>query len=99
MTSLASSPACQAVLDDLSELIADQDEALARHGDHLAGCDDCRDARHEASLLASRLAQAGDDHAPLADLSQRVLARLDEASTIAPTTASATAPATISASK
>jgi tetratricopeptide (TPR) repeat protein len=53
---------CDDVANDLSDLVAGDRDAIARHAEHLASCDSCRDARHDATQLASRLAHAGDDH-------------------------------------
>ncbi len=52
----------EAVLDDLAALIDGDEAAMARHADHLAGCDACRDAKYEATLVAKRVGAAGDDH-------------------------------------
>ena len=65
------------VLDDLAALVAGESGAIARHADHLASCDDCRDARHDAAQLAKQLADAGADHVTPADLVERVMAKLD----------------------
>jgi tetratricopeptide (TPR) repeat protein/Mg-chelatase subunit ChlD len=68
---------CEIVTDDLADLVAGDSAAIARHAEHLAGCDDCRDARHEATRLAELLAAAGADHVPMPDLVERVLAAAD----------------------
>ncbi|MDB4962118.1 MAG: hypothetical protein JWP01_2117 [Myxococcales bacterium] len=65
---------CQEVQDDLADLVAGDRDAIARHSEHLAGCDACRDARHEATELAAMLGAAGSDHVPPGDLVARVLA-------------------------
>ena len=65
---------CNEVQDELADLVAGDRDAIARHSEHLASCDACRDARHEASELAARVAQAGSDHASPDDLVARVLA-------------------------
>lgn len=67
-------PDCNLVHDDLADLVAGDSATIARHADHLASCDDCRDARHEASLLADQLGAAGADHVTPVDLVERVLA-------------------------
>src|SRR5678815_183805 len=69
-------PQCEAVIDELDELVAGNPDAIARHSEHLASCDDCRDARHEASELIGMVRDAGADHVPQLDLADRVLARL-----------------------
>ncbi|MGE3546809.1 MAG: FecR domain-containing protein, partial [Kofleriaceae bacterium] len=74
--------ACDEVLDDLADLVANDREAIARHSDHLATCDHCRDARHDATELAERVAMAGADFAT-SDLEARVLAALDREAPIA----------------
>lgn len=69
---------CQDVQDDLADLVAGDRDAIARHADHLASCDACRDARHEATELAALIGQAGSDHVPPADLAAKVLAAIAE---------------------
>ncbi|MEZ4366821.1 MAG: hypothetical protein R2939_11100 [Kofleriaceae bacterium] len=44
--------ACQACLDAMASLLDDDAAALAAHADHLATCEACRDARHDAETLA-----------------------------------------------
>jgi ferric-dicitrate binding protein FerR (iron transport regulator)/tetratricopeptide (TPR) repeat protein len=68
---------CDQVIDDLADIVAGDRAAIARHADHIASCDACRDMRHEASQLAALAGQAGSDHVPRADLADRVLARID----------------------
>ena len=68
---------CDQVTAELSELVDGDRDAIARHAEHLAGCDACRDARHDATQLAARVGGAGIDHIPPADLATRVLALLD----------------------
>ena len=72
-------PHCEAVTEDLALLVAGDDDAVARHADHLAACDDCRDARHDAKRLAALLPAAGADHVSPPDLAERLLAALDAA--------------------
>ncbi len=67
-------PDCNLVHDDLADLVAGDSATIARHADHLASCDDCRDARHEASMLADQLGAAGADYVAPVDLVERVLA-------------------------
>ncbi len=64
------------VLDDLDGLVAGDRDVIARHAEHLASCDACRDARHDASQLAAQLRRAGDDHVPQANLEDVLLAKL-----------------------
>ncbi len=65
---------CNEVQDELADLVAGDRDAVARHAEHLASCDACRDARHEATELAARVTKAGSDHASPDDLVARVLA-------------------------
>ena len=68
---------CDQVTAELSELVDGDRDAIGRHADHLAGCDACRDARHDAAQLAALVADAGVDHLAPGDLADRVLAALD----------------------
>jgi ferric-dicitrate binding protein FerR (iron transport regulator)/tetratricopeptide (TPR) repeat protein len=70
---------CEQVTDDLALIVDGDRDAIARHADHLASCDACRDARHEATQLAKLVATAGSDYKPSADLEARLLAALDKA--------------------
>src|SRR6266496_3278291 len=65
------------VKDDLAALVAGEPDAIARHADHLASCDECRDARHEATKLAEMIGDAGSDYVAPADLVDRVLAKAE----------------------
>ena len=65
---------CNEVQDELADLVAGDREAIARHSEHLASCDACRDARHEATELAAKVGTAGSDHVSPDDLVARVLA-------------------------
>jgi len=69
---------CNEVNDDLADLVAGDRDAIARHAEHLATCDACRDLRHEATELAALLGQAGSDHVPQHDLRAKVLAAIAE---------------------
>src|SRR5262245_38026873 len=73
-----------AVLDDLAALVAGEPDAIARHAEHLASCDECRDARHDAATLARQLGDAGADYVPAADLVDRVMAKVDAAAQTTP---------------
>ena len=87
-------PACDAVRDDLAALVDGDEAAMARHGEHLAGCDACRDARHEAATTAAAAMTAGGGYVPPGDLVERLLARLDaEAARAAPAIPGKLAPA------
>src|SRR3569833_577958 len=68
---------CERVAEDLAAIVDGDRDVIARHADHLAGCDACRDARHEASALAGRLAEAGADYLPGAALVDRLMASID----------------------
>ncbi|MGE0397707.1 MAG: AgmX/PglI C-terminal domain-containing protein [Kofleriaceae bacterium] len=68
---------CSQVHDDLDDIVAGDSGAIARHSEHLASCDECRDLRHEATELAAHVAKAGNDYVPPADLAARVLAKID----------------------
>ena len=78
-TNMATTSACERFLDDLAAVVDGDEEILARHLDHLAGCDDCRDARYEAQSAAGALRAAGDDFAVPAGLEAEVLRALDAA--------------------
>src|SRR5690348_16933932 len=73
------STTCEQLTDELSLIVEGDRAAIDRHADHLASCDACRDARHEATQLAKLVAAAGSDFAPRADLEARLLAELDKA--------------------
>lgn len=45
--------------------------------DHIAGCERCRDARHEAEQIISQLAALGADHRPPNGLQARVMSLID----------------------
>ncbi|HEX5058008.1 MAG TPA: FecR domain-containing protein, partial [Kofleriaceae bacterium] len=66
------------VMDDLAALVAGEASAISKHASHLASCDQCRDAKHEAAVLATRLAGAGSDYVPSNDLVDRLMTKLDE---------------------
>ena len=75
---------CNEVNDELADIVAGDSAAIARHAEHLASCDDCRDARHEATELVGRVAQAGSDHVAPGDLKAKLLAALDVEPAAAP---------------
>lgn len=70
---------CREVDDNISEVL----EGIASDAlfDHIASCDRCRDARHEAEQLARRVADAGGDYRLAADLEARLLRQLAAEST------------------
>ena len=72
-----STTACEPVLEELDELVAGNPDAITRHAAHLASCDDCRDARHDAVQLADLVGAAGADYVMPVDLVDRVLAAAD----------------------
>jgi hypothetical protein len=75
MASTNESELCGEVLEHLAEVV----DGTARPAlvEHLAGCDACRDLRHEAEEARRLAAAAGLDHRPVLDLEARVLAALD----------------------
>ena len=98
------STSCDRVTDDLSALVDGDRDAIARHAEHLAACDQCRDARHDATTLAEQIAASGADYVVAGDdLVARLMARVDAevpVARVAPPTrvlkpAAATAPATL----
>jgi tetratricopeptide (TPR) repeat protein len=67
------------VMDDLAALVAGEAVAIAKHADHLASCDTCRDAKHDAAQLARQLADAGSDYKPANNLVEQLMAKLADA--------------------
>jgi tetratricopeptide (TPR) repeat protein len=74
MTPIATNERCERFRDDLAAVVDGDDAVLAGHLDHLAECEACRDARHEAMGLVAMVAAAGDDFVAVGDLEERVLA-------------------------
>src|SRR4051812_49638484 len=70
---------CDQVTDELALLVDGDPQAIARHADHLATCDACRDARHDATAAARAIAAAGADYVPAAGLEARLLAAVEGA--------------------
>jgi tetratricopeptide (TPR) repeat protein len=68
---------CDQVTDELALLVDGDPQAIARHADHLATCDACRDARHDATELARAVAGAGADYVPAPGLEARLLAAVE----------------------
>ena len=83
-TTTTPTSACERFLEDLAAVVDGDEEALARHLDHLSGCDDCRDARHEAQNAASALRAAGDDFAMPGGFEDQVLGAVDSAAPVIP---------------
>jgi tetratricopeptide (TPR) repeat protein len=68
---------CDLFRDELGPVIDGDEQAIERHLEHLADCDDCRDLRHEADLARQAVAAAGSDFLETDDLVARVLERID----------------------
>jgi tetratricopeptide (TPR) repeat protein len=68
---------CEDVGQELAELVDEDQEAIARHAAHLAGCESCRDARYEATRVVASVAGAGADYVAPGDLLARLLAAVD----------------------
>ena len=64
-------------LDELGPIVDGDRAAIERHADFLADDDGARDLRHDAGVVAERLAVAGDDWVMPADLEAKVLAAVD----------------------
>jgi hypothetical protein len=75
MTTGAKSELCNEVRERLAEVV--EGTADARLIEHVADCDDCRDARHEAEQARAHAAVAGSDHRSSTELEARLLAALD----------------------
>ena len=73
------STACQLFHDDLAAVLEGDEATLEHHLDHLADCDDCRDLRHEASSAVALVADAGADYVVPADMTDRVLSKIETA--------------------
>ncbi|HMF41549.1 MAG TPA: VIT domain-containing protein [Polyangia bacterium] len=69
-----SSPLCTEVIDNMADVL--DGSADQRLVDHIAGCDTCRDARHDAERGRALVARAGDDFVVPADLEARLAAAL-----------------------
>lgn len=76
---------CAEVREDLALIIDGDQEALARHAEHLATCDACRDARYDAERAAEMVRASGADYQPPSDLESRVLKEVDTKAGEAPT--------------
>ncbi len=72
---------CADVMDDLAALVDGDEAVVARHAEHLAGCDACRDARHEASAVADVVrvtAASGYVQPPIGELVERLMAKIED---------------------
>jgi hypothetical protein len=74
---------CDHSTDDLADLVDGDRAAIDRHSDHLATCDVCRDARHDAKRITELVGGAGADYVVPADLAERVLAAIPAAASSA----------------
>jgi ferric-dicitrate binding protein FerR (iron transport regulator)/tetratricopeptide (TPR) repeat protein len=86
---------CEQVTEDLASIVDGDRDVIARHAEHLTTCDACRDARHEASHIATRLAAAGTDYTAGAGLVDRVMVAIDREpahAKVAPVSAPVSAP-------
>ena len=68
---------CLTVAESMADVL--DGSASADLYDHLAECDHCRDARHDAEHAGDLVRQAGADFAVPLDLEERLLAALDAA--------------------
>ena len=65
------------LFDELALVVDGDRDAIARHADFLADDDEARDLKHDAIEIAQKLAGAGADYVPPADLEAKLLAALD----------------------
>jgi DNA-directed RNA polymerase specialized sigma24 family protein/tetratricopeptide (TPR) repeat protein len=70
---------CHELARDLAAVAQGDAEALAKHSAHLAGCDVCRDLRHDARQLLAQVADLASDFQPSAEFRSQVEAALGEA--------------------
>ena len=75
MTTQPQHELCAEVTASLAEIL--DGTARAPLYEHLAECDACRDARHDAEQVRALAAAAGADHQATDELEERVLAALD----------------------
>jgi hypothetical protein len=73
----ASSRECNEVAERLAEIC--EGSADERLYEHVAGCDHCRDLRHDAERALAELRRAGDDYRAPKGLERAVLAAVDAA--------------------
>ena len=88
---------CREVEERMTEVL--DGTAPGELTDHVADCDACRDTRYEAERAAALVAHAGADFRADAGFADRVLARIDVDKLSASSSATATAPTSITASK
>jgi hypothetical protein len=77
MSTTENQETCREVEEELASIL--DGSASARLYDHVAECDACRDLKHEASLAAERVRDAGADFRPEDDFVEKLVARLDAA--------------------
>src|SRR5690242_384874 len=75
MTTQPQHELCAEVTASLAEVL--DGTARAPLYEHLAECDTCRDARHDAEQVRALAVAAGADHEATSELEQRVLAALE----------------------
>jgi tetratricopeptide (TPR) repeat protein len=86
-----SNTVCSEVIDNMADVL---DGSAAQHLlDHIAGCDTCRDARHDAERGRALVEQAGADFVAPADLEARLGAALERRRPAVPPAPAAAAPA------
>ena len=83
----ANSVTCQRITEEMASVLdgSAPPEVLA----HVAGCDACRDARHDAERAELLMSEAGRDFQLPPDLTQRLLAATAPAAPAAPLTSPA----------
>jgi ferric-dicitrate binding protein FerR (iron transport regulator)/tetratricopeptide (TPR) repeat protein len=86
-----SNPLCAEVIENMADVL--DGTADRRLLDHVADCDACRDARHDAERGRALVERAGADFVLPADLEARLTAALAERKPVAPVVAAAPAPA------
>ncbi|MCU0693482.1 MAG: hypothetical protein MUF54_19000 [Polyangiaceae bacterium] len=67
---------CQQVEEQIASVI--EGETAPTLLEHIAGCDRCRDLRHDAVRAVRALKEAGDDYRHPADFEAQLLGKLDE---------------------
>jgi hypothetical protein len=90
MTERIEKPGCAEVEERMAEILdGTAPDAIL---DHIADCDACRDARHDAERLRQVVLDAGADYRPPGDLELRLMAALDRRSSETPETPATPAP-------
>src|SRR5262245_48726128 len=79
MTTIDAEGMCREVDENMGDII----DGIAENAifDHMAGCERCRDARHDAERAILRLCDAGLDYRVPADLTARLMSALDAGQT------------------